>query len=469
MIHGSLSRRQLLASSFGASLGAPLLRAQAARPNVIFLLTDDHRWDALGCMGNRMIQTPHIDRLSEKGVTFDNCFVTTSICMTSRASIFTGLYARAHSIHDFAKPFTEDQLAATYPALMQASGYHTGFIGKYGVGNRMPESRFNYWRGFPGQGKYFPDNSSKHLTEIMGDQALEFMDTAPTGKPFQLSISFKAGHVQDEDPRQFLPSPATEGLYRNVKFPVPKTAHPRYISQLPFEVQRSENRRRWAVRFATPELYQESVRNYYRLITEVDTVVGRIRDQLKKMNQDQNTVIVFNGDNGFYLGEHGLAGKWLMHEESIRVPLVVYDPRFPASAQGVRRKEMVLNIDLAPTLLQTAGLPAAAGMQGRSLYPLLGAGKRGWRKDWFYEHKLANEWIPPTEGVRTERWKYTRYMKTTPQFEELFDLDKDGLEERNLAREAAHQAQLEQMRGRWRTWNDNLNSWRPHSVWTEPL
>jgi arylsulfatase A-like enzyme len=255
----------------------------------------------------------------------------------------------------------------------------------------------------------------------MGDQALAFLDGAPTAKPFCLSVSFKAGHVQDEDPRQFLPSPASDHLYRDTRFALPKTADPRFIDQLPIEVHHSENRRRWAVRFSTPTLYRQSVRNYYRLISEVDTVVGRIREQLARTGADRNTVIAFTGDNGFYLAEHGLAGKWLMHEESIRVPMILYDPRFPNALRGSRRSQMTLNIDVAPTLLSAAGIKPPP-MQGRDLSTLAQNAAAPWRRDWFYEHRFANDWIPQTEGVREERWKYTRYINTKPEFEELFDL-----------------------------------------------
>ena len=216
-----------------AAAGGPWVRRLNARqagtrPNIVFLLTDDQRWDSLGCMGNKIVQTPEIDRLSSQGVTFTNNFVTTSICMTSRASIFLGQYARAHKINDFSTAFTAEQFRRTYPQLLRRAGYHSGFIGKYGVGDEMPVNEFDYWQGFPGQGKYFPQGEpGKHLTELMGDQALEFLERAPRDRPFCLSISFKAAHVQDEDPRQFLPSPATEGLYRDVAIPMPKTADPR--------------------------------------------------------------------------------------------------------------------------------------------------------------------------------------------------------------------------------------------------
>jgi arylsulfatase A-like enzyme len=452
----------------GATASAAFAQPRGDRPNIVFLLTDDQRWDTLGCVGNRVIRTPNIDRLAEQGAVFDNHFVTTAICMASRASIFTGLYSACHRINDFRTSFTPEQYARTYPELMRNAGYYTGFIGKYGVGDTMPAGSFDYWRGFPGQGRYFTPEG-RHLTEVMGDQSLEFLSKAPRDRPFCLSVSFKAPHVQDEDPKQFLHSPATAELYKDVEFPLPETADTKYLSILPIGVHRSELRRRWAVRFSTPELYSESVRSYYRLITEVDTVVGRVRKQLESMGADRNTVIVYTADNGFYLGEHGgLAGKWLMHEESIRVPMMVYDPRLPATSRGTRRTQMSLNIDVPVTLLHAAGLRPPESMQGRNLYSVVENRETQWRSEWFYEHHFtANGWIPRTEGVRGERWKYTRYLDTSPVFEELFDLSADPKEKRNLAREGAHASQLAAMRARWQQWRDRLSSWTPNATWQE--
>jgi arylsulfatase A-like enzyme len=463
-----MNRRAFLLAQSAAAAAA----ARAARPpNIVFLLTDDQRWDTLGCMGNRIIRTPNIDALSRGGVTFDNAFVTTSICMASRASIFTGQYERTHGMHAFSSQLSPAQFARTYPALLRAAGYRTGFIGKYGLdGKPLPEDQFDYWRGFPGQGSYFPQGEpGPHLTRIMGDQALEYLAGCSAQKPFFLQVSFKAPHVEDNDPRQFLYDPEDESLYRDVEFPWPMTAQPGYISSLPVEVHRSENRRRWAVRFSTPELYQQSVKAYYRLITGVDRVAGRILEQLRRQSLDRDTVIVFSSDNGFFLSEHGLAGKWLMHEESIRVPLIVFDPRAPQATRGMRRKEMALNIDIAPTLLRLAGIEPPPSMQGRDLTPLLEGRKVPWRTEWFYEHPFrANGWIVHTEGVRTERWKYARYLSTNPVFEELFDLSADPLEERNLALETEHRGQLERLRERWRAWRSHLESYDPAVPWREP-
>lgn len=443
-----MTRRQFLSASAAAA-------QNTRRPNILFLLTDDQRWDTLGCMGNRLIKTPHLDKLGASGTIFENCFVTTSICCTSRASILSGQYARAHGIHDFATTFSPAAFARTYPQQLKAAGYRVGFIGKYGVGNEMPVKSFDYWRGFPGQGKYFPQGEpGVHLTEIMGDQALEFFHSGETHRPWCLSVSFKAGHVQDEDPRQFLPSPKSAALYEGVKFPEPETMSPRYIASLPPSVQRGENRRRWAVRFGTPALYQESVRNYYRLLSEMDEQVGRIIADLERRKELGNTVIVFTGDNGFYLGEHGLAGKWFLHEESVRVPLIVFDPR---AGRPQRRKEMVLNIDLAPTMLSAAGLTPPPEMQGVNLLPLVHGQRPAWRTEFFYEHLLPNAWIPKTEGVRTETWMYNRYIEENPVFEELYDLRNDPLEKNNLAGSPAHRATMDQMREKWARWRQNLS------------
>jgi len=352
---------------------------------------------------------------------------------------------------------------------MRAAGYRVGFIGKYGVGSRLPADQYDYWAGFPGQGRYFVERQGRrvHLTELMGEQALEFLRGCGPGRPFCLSVSFKAPHVQDEDPRQFLYDPAHEQMYAGLTMPVPKTADPRYISALPLAVQRSENRRRWAVRFGTPELFQESVKAYYRLISEVDMVVGRVVEELRRTGAAENTVIAFSGDNGFYMGEHGLAGKWLMHEESIRTPLIVYDPRLGHAQRGVRRTEMALNIDLAPTLLELAGLKPTASMQGRSLVPLLSGGRPRWRQEWFYEHAYTNGWIPRTEGIRTAGWKYFRYIDLNPAFEELYDLTKDPQETTNLAGRPEQAARLRELRGRWQAWRAHLEAWRPGQPWSE--
>ena len=434
--------------------------AGAKRPNIIFLLTDDHRWDALGCMGNPVVRTPTIDALAAGGVLFTNTFVTTSICCASRASIFTGQYARRHGVQDFNTPFSPAAFGETYPQMLRREGYRVGFIGKYGVGDNAPPSPdpFDYWKGFPGQGHYWPKVPGRtvHLTDLMAEQAVEFLRGCSAVRPFSLSVSFMAPHAQDGDPAQYLYAPRHKDLYRDVTVPVPLTADPKYFEAEPDFIRQSEGRVRWAKRFATPESYQEMVKGYYRLITGVDDAVGAIVAALKDGGLADNTVLIFMGDNGYYLGEHGLADKWFMHEESIRVPLIVHDPRLPAARRGTKRTEMVLNIDLAPTLLSVAGAPVPARMQGRDLLPLVRGDSPPWREDWFYEHLFPHKGIPKSEGVRTERWAYWKYIEQMHDAEWLYDLKNDPHETRNLVADAASAPVLEDLRQRVGRYRESL-------------
>ena len=449
----------LLAVLMAVSLSGYASREQGPssaeiRPNIIFLLTDDHRWDVLGAAGNDIIQTPELDQIAHTGVRFRNAYVTTPICAVSRASIFSGQYERRHGIHDFGTDFAPEALALTYPVLLEEAGYWTGFIGKYGVGKNMPEEAFDVWYGIPGQPTYETtdeDGAPIHLTRLMGRQAVAFLEHAPENQPFSLSISFKAPHVQDGDPRQFIYDPAYEGLYQDVTVPVPETAAPDYLEQLPpfLRSDSTEARRRWQIRFATPEMYQRSVKGYYRLITGVDVVVGQIRDALRRLGHDDDTVIIYMGDNGFFLGEHGLAGKWYGYEESIRVPLLIYDPRLPEPLRGQVRDEMALNVDVAPTILSLAEIPVPQQMQGRSLLPLVRGEEVDWREDFLFEHLFSHTRIPRSDGIVGGRYKYLRYMDQEPVYEQLFDLEEDPHEVTNLAGRPGYASILERMRGRY--------------------
>ncbi len=432
------------------------LTAQAARPNLLVLVTDDQRWDTLEAAGNRVIHTPHLDRLARAGVRFAHAFVTTSICSASRASIFSGQYARRHGIEDFDRGFTPEQWARTYPALLRAAGYRTGFIGKFGVGN--PErvaamaGAFDFWRGRPGQGGPFvdpQDPTRTHATARMGDEAIEFLRGCRPDQPWCLSISFTAPHARDGQPREFYPTdPRDDSLYLCRPPPAPPLAREAAFARLIPAVQRSEARTRWLRRFATPEKAQETRTDYYRLISGVDREVGRLLDALESLGFASHTVILFTSDNGFYLGDRGLAGKWFPHEESIRVPFLVADLRRPP--RGRVRLGLVLNLDVAPTLLDYAGLPVPAAMQGRSLRPLV-EGRRvpDWRTDFFYEHHFDfGGRIPASEGVRTTRWSYWRWLNEDPVIEELYDLRRDPGQQRNLADDPRHRRTLETLRAR---------------------
>ena len=414
-------------------------------PNIIFLLTDDQRWDAMGAMGNPIIQTPEMDQLAQEGILFRNAFVTTPICCTSRASILSGQYARRHGINDFRTHFTEENWEQCYPVQLKNGGYFQGFIGKYGVGRAedFPTTDFDYWKGIPGQPKYEQedaDGNYVHLTRILGDQCLEFLEAVPSGQPFCLSVSFKAPHVQDEDPRQFLYDSTFIDLLADTEIPPAKLGDDEYFEAFPdFFTADNEARRRWELRFSTSEKYQASVKGYYRLLYGVDVVIGRIRDQLTTLGQADNTIIVLMGDNGFFLGEKGLAGKWYAYEESIRVPLVIYDPRLASEQKGQNIEEIALNIDIGPTILNLAGLEIPTAMQGKSLVPLYQTtAVENWRQDFLFEHEFTHDRIPKSEGVIALDRKYFRYLPPAPAHEEWYDLNADPNELQNRVNDAAY-------------------------------
>jgi arylsulfatase A-like enzyme len=302
----------------------------------------------------------------------------------------------------------------------------------------------------------------------MGDQANEFFEQAPRDKPFCLSISFKAPHVQDEDPRQYLPSADTLSLYDGVTIPPISRAGTDDIKRFPIAIQRSESRHRWGVRFATPELYQASMKGYYALISGTDGAVGSMRKKLDELGLADNTIIIYSADHGIFNGEHGLAGKWYGHEESIRIPLIIYDPRLPENMRGKRRQAMTLNIDLNPTIIKMAGLKTSQATQGQDLGKLLHEDQHDGRPVWFFEHHFPfRGWIPSSEGIRTRRWKYVRYTDSAAPHEELYDLEHDKFETNNLIGQAEYAHQQRILTGYWQRWRDSLR--QKTTPWVDPV
>ena len=423
------------------------------RPNIVFLLADDMRNDVIAAHGNAIIKTPNLDQLARQGVSFRNAYVTTPVCAISRASIFTGQFERRHGINDFDTDFDQATLSRTYPLLLRAAGYRTGFIGKFGVGTHPPANAFDFWRGFSGQGQYEQqDTAGKpiHLTALMAQQAIAFLQSQPRNRPFALSVSFKAPHVQDESPRQFIVDPADEGLYSTVTIPTPPTAGDQYWQAFP-QFFRDNNlaRMRWTMLFSTPDMYQASVRGYYRLVTGLDRAIGQIRDALHERGLDSNTVIIFSSDNGFMLGELGLSHKWFGFEPSVRVPLIVSDPRIARGHDGRSQDQIALNVDIAPTMLELAGVAIPPEMQGRSLIPLVRGQLTPWRSDFLFEHLYPEPTIRRSVGVIGGRYKYLRYLDPTPNYESLYDLVTDPNETADLARDSRYQSVLQTLRLRY--------------------
>jgi arylsulfatase A-like enzyme len=294
-----------------------------------------------------------------------------------------------------------------------------------------------------------------HSTRLVGKETSKFLKTAPRNQPFCLSISFKAPHIEDKKKTR-IPEKRLMGLYRNVTIPKPKTDKPKYFNMLPKFLQKSENRVRWIEYFhhykGHKHSYQTSMKDYYRLITGVDIVIGHIRKQLKKLGETNNTIIMLMGDNGLFESSHELAGKWYGYSSSVRVPLIIYDPLVPDGAQHQRRSNMALNIDIAPTILDLAGIKIPNQMEGRSLVPLLEGKHPQWRNDFLYEHLLNVNWvdIPMSQGVISKRYVYLQYLGKDykPFYEQLFDKKVDPHEIHNLARNPAYFNILEMMRNR---------------------
>lgn len=446
-------------------VACPVFAAESSdreRPNIIVLLTDDQRWDMIGKL-HPILETPNIDRLASEGVLFSNNFCTTSICAVSRTSIMTGQYARRHQVTDFATGMSEEQIAQSYPGRLRAAGYHIAFVGKYGIGRELPRDSYDYFDGFAGQGVYMNEIDGKqvHMTRKLADMTLNYLKDAPTDKPYCLSVSFKAPHVQDRHATPFLYDPEFDDLYADITLPPPPKSDPKYFDMLPEFTKTSEGRTRWERRFSTPEKYQESVKGYYRLIAGVDRTVGEIYQSLEERGELDNTIIVFTSDNGFFLGEWGLAGKWLMHEESIRTPLIIRDPNLKKPFRGSTSEAMSLSIDIAPTVMSFAGVEIPEQVQGRSLVPLMQGARIAWRDAFFYEHLYEHGGrIPATEGVRTQDWKYTRYVSSGSDeeqpYEELIHLESDPEEINNLAASEKHSEKLSQMRVMWKQMREDL-------------
>jgi len=421
------------------------------RPNIIFFLSDDHRADVMGCAGHNVARTPTLDALAQRGTRFSNMCVTTSICAASRATYLTGLVERTHG-YTFGKPAVSEMHAGhSYPMLLRKAGYRTGFTGKYGVSMQTkPQELFDVFMAV-GRNPYFHDikgGGCMHEADLNANNAIAFLRDNPKGQPFCLSVSFNSTHAEDGDKIDHYPwPPSADGLFLNKKMPAPKLGDPKIFEALPEFMQKSMNRDRWHWRWDTDHKYQTNMRAYFRMLYGMDAAIGRVLAELDTLGLADNTIIIFAGDNGYYMGERGFAGKWSHFEESLRVPLIIVDPRVEKTAQGRVDDHRVLNIDIAPTMLAYAGIHSPEHYQGVSLDPLVsGAIPSTWRTDSFHEHLMEHGAIPKWEGVRGERYVYARYLDHGYEF--LHDMQADPDQLTNLAEDPAHSSVLEKMRAR---------------------
>lgn len=453
-----LTRRDLIAAGGGAALTAtasiPLRTASpTTKPaNILLLIADDMRFDAMGITGNRIVRTPSLDKLALDSAIFINNFVTTSICAVSRASIMTGQYALTHGINDFHSPLSQAQLQSSFIGKLRATHF-TGFIGKWGIGEGtpLPSDHFDVWDGFERQGHYVePGSTGKHLTERQAEAAQSFLRRAASShKPFALTVSFKAPHAQDGEAQEFPTQADFSDYYANVTIPAPATATPEHAQRQPDFLKHTESARRWEKRFASPERFQDTVKRYYRLISGMDRAVGQMLATLQETGHYDDTLILFTSDNGFFFGEHGFSDKWWMYEESIRTPLLL---RLPSSnsPKGALFYQLTLNIDIASTILAAAGLEIGHSHVSRDLAALVRDPAIDWRREFYYEHAFEHPAIPKSEGVRTERWKYIHWPGQANRTHMLFDLKNDPQEETDLAQDERFRTQLATMQDRMR-------------------
>jgi N-acetylglucosamine-6-sulfatase len=444
-----LTRRRVL----GSLASAPLLHGlePPVRPNFVFILMDDLRWDELRCGGNPLAETPNIDRVAREGAQFSNAFVTTPLCSPSRASYLTGLYAHAHGIADNTARDAQSHQLRTFPRTLHTAGYETGFVGKFHLGNDdTPRPGFDYWVSFPGQGTYHnPDlnvdgkmeHTTGYTTDILSQRALAFLQR-PHSRPFFLWLAHKAVHpeltqyadgtVSDPNGGQFIPPERYKSLYAGqavprrpnaMRAPEGKPALERKIPGMP------------PLGPATGT-DDETIRNRLRMVKAVDDGVGDMLRVLEKSGQLDRTVFIFTSDEGYFFGEHGLSyERRLAYEESIKIPLLVRYPKLVRP--GTRSGGFALNIDIAPTVLELAGVKPEWAMHGRSLEPLLGGEAADWRKSFIIEY-FSDKTMPRIshmgyQAVRTERWKYIHYTELEGM-DELYDLDKDPFEMHNVIR-----------------------------------
>ena len=418
------------------------------RLNILLLYADDWRHDTLGSAGHPLLRTPHLDQLARDGIRFTHNYVTTSICGVSRASLLTGQWMSRHgnrAFDPFLTPWSE-----TFPGLLREQGYWVGHVGKWHNGP-FPKERYDFGRAYGGTHWMKDEQGVRiHVTARNVRDALTFLKERPADKPFCLTVSFFATHAEDGNVDQYLPQPESMPLFAKETVPIPKTATDDHFRRLPpfLSNEQQEGRKRWHWRFDTPEKYQKYMKAYFRLATEVDSAAGSVLAELKRQGIDKNTIVIFLGDNGYFYGEHGLADKWYPYQESIRVPLIVKDPRIPAGRVGKTEESMVLNVDVAPMILRAAGITPPASMQGKD-FSVLYSGRKvpGWRMQFYYEHPTIQnlDFIPASEALVRTDWKYIIWPDFN--YEELFDLRKDPYEMRNLAKDPAFSARLKALRG----------------------
>lgn len=460
-----MNRRTALKAIGGGLAGAPaILRGAGRRPNVLFFMTDDQRYDAMSCAGNRFLKTPNMDRIASGGVRFANAFATNALCSPSRGSIVTGLYSHTHGVRT--NGGTTHRLrpdVPTFPGLLREAGYHTALAGKWHIAS--PPTGFDQTSILPGQGRYrdpimIVNGGRAHfrgyVDDVVADQAIEMLQTRPKNKPFCMLCQFKAPHRSWEAAERF------NNTFEGVTFPEPPAFNvsladrPAAIRDSDIQIADMRDFENFGVRRDAPREerkrrnFQFFMRQYYRTLLGVDENVGRVLDFLDRQGLAENTLVIYTSDNGFFCGEYGLFDKRMMYEPSIRVPMLA---RFPGRFGGGRvdREHMVLNNDVAHTVLDFCGVerPAIMRGHGESWRPVVEGRPVKWRDAWMYEYfeYPAITCTGKMRGIRTDRWKLVHYIQE-PQGWELFDLEKDPEERTNLYGKPEYRSRAEELKAR---------------------
>ena len=453
----------------------------SGKPNIIFFFTDDQAYDTLGVYGNPDVKTHNIDRLGNQGVIFDRHYDTTAICMASRANVMSGLYEYKSGTNFMHGPMSRKIWQQSYPVLLQNAGYKVGFGGKFGFpvvddptqggkDNRwedLPEEDFDFWVGGLGQTSYDTVKNEylarfaekyPHSSRAYGAAGQEFIkDSVKAGDNFCLSIYFKAPH------RPVQPDPMFDDVYADTVF----RKLPNYGREAGEHLAPQSRMGRQYGRFTlwnyhTDELYQQSLRKYHQQIYGVDYAVGMIMEELDRQGISDNTVVIFSSDNGFFNGSHGMGSKVLPYEEGSRVPLIIYDPRFKDTGNGRRSGSVTGNVDISATILDLAGLDIPAKMDGVSLLPIVQGRKEKVRS----ELPLFNVWgttgtVSMSVVTETHKYVYWPYGEEFEPAEELFDLERDPYELRNVLSDASHSTVLKEMRSLYQA---QVDHWKANAV-----
>ena len=433
-----------------------LVRKPRATPrNILVILTDDHRYDAMGFMKAQSFgDTPALDRLAREGVHFRNAFVTTALCSPSRASILTGLYAHQHRVVDNNHPV--DPNLVFFPEYLQAAGYQTAFIGKWHMGDvgDDPQPGFDHWISFKGQGSYLPEENGLningkrvpqkgYITDELTEYALDWIKERPKDKPWLCYLSHKAVHSE------FIPAERHAGKYEKETFRYPASmakygptaqGRPRWVQ---------DQRNSWhGVDYAYHS--HLDIASYYKRYMEtllaVDEGIEKIMAELKARGELDDTLILYLGDNGFMFGEHGLIDKRTAYEESMRIPMLARCPALFGSGRDRKVEQVVANIDIAPTLLAAAGLEAPAHMEGKDMLPLVRGEPVPWRTELLYEYYWERNFpqTPTVHALRGDRYKYVHFHGIW-DIDELYDIQSDPAETNNLLAAPGHEDLVQRM------------------------